>query len=341
MSTDKIRQLHLVSRPKEALTLDNLKIVQVDKPEIQDGEALIKVLYLSADPYFRPKMTEAKSYTPQFELDKPLEGALIGLVEESRCDQLQKGGLISTSGPWSEYFVLREPFCFKKIEEFIDSPAIHLSVLGMVGLTSYFGLLEIGQPEEGETLVVSAAAGAVGSIVGQIGKIKGLKVIGIVGSQEKADWIVNDLGFDKAINYKTENLDELLEQYCPNGIDIFFDNVGGKILDTVLLHLNNFARIVACGCISCYNRQPDQGVRNLSRIVFSRIKMQGFIVMDFEDRNDEALSQLKQWFGDSRIKFRHTLVQGLENAPEALLGLFTGENIGKMLVRLAPDVPKA
>jgi len=340
MSTEKIRELHLVSRPTGALTANDFKIVEVDKPQIKDGEALIKVLYLSVDPYFRPKMRETKSYTPPFELNKPLKGDLIGLVEESKCDKLQNGDLISAAGPWSEYFVITEGSSFNKLEDFKKTPAIHLSILGMVGLTSYFGLIDIGRPQEGETLVVSAAAGAVGSIVGQIGKIKGMKVIGIVGSQAKADWITKDLGFDKAINYRTENLDEMLDQYCPNGIDIYYDNVGGKVLETVLLHLNKFGRIVCCGHISNYDKQ-DEGVKNLDRIVFFRLKMQGFIVWDYSDRYDEGLHELKQWFDDGKLKFKHTIVQGLENAPDALLGLFTGENTGKMLVRIPLDAPKA
>jgi len=340
MSTAKIREVHLVSRPIGSLAANDLKIVEVDKPLIQDGEALIKVLYLSVDPYLRPKMKESKSFTPPFELNNPLEGDLVGLVEESKCDKLQIGDLISTAGPWSDYFVFREGSCFKKLEDFRKTPAIHLSILGMLGLTSYFELIDIGRPQVGETLVVSAAAGAVGSLVGQIGKIKGMKVIGIVGSQAKADWITKELGFDKAINYRTDNLDELLDGYCPNGIDVYFDNVGGKALEIALLHMNKFARIICCGHISGYD-QANEGVKNLDRMIWFRLKMQGFLIFDYRDRYDEAWQELKQWYDDGKLKFRHTLVHGLENAPDALLGLFTGENIGKMLVKVAIDAPKA
>jgi NADPH-dependent curcumin reductase CurA len=273
------------------------------------------------------------TYLPAIEIGAPIRSAGLGTVIESNNDDIPVGTMLFGTPGWQEYAVMGPRD--QVVPEGVD-PTAALSVFGITGLTAYYGLLEIGRPKEGETVVISGAAGATGSVAGQIAKLHGCRVVGIAGSEEKCRWLTEELGFDAAINYRTENVGKALAQACPNGIDVYFDNVGGDILEAVIANLALRGRIVMCGAISQYNEaMPEPGPRNLSALISKRGRMEGFIILDFLPRAGEAIAKLATWVMGGELKFKVDVMEGLDSAPAALEKLFDGANTGKMLVRLA------
>jgi hypothetical protein len=328
-------QWRLAARPLGRINETDFQWAEEPVPELKDGQVLVRNLYLSLDPANRGWVREEGSYMAPIPLGSVMLGGAVGVVEESRNPNFQAGDNVQGLLGWQEYAVSDG----SGLNKLPNNPAIpltaYLGLFGHIGLTAYFGLLDITNPKPGETLVVSAAAGAVGSIVGQIGKIKGCRVVGIAGSDEKCKWIVGELGFDAAINYKTENIREALKRTCPNGIDIYFENVGGEILDAVLAQINLGARISVCGMISQYNATaPVPGPYNLINILTKRAKMQGFIVLDYMPRAQEAIPELIKWHIEGRLKYRVDVVVGLKEAPRALNKLFDGSNQGKLIIKV-------
>ncbi len=335
MSPITSREIRLHRRPVGLPSVEDFTLETVTLPALSDGEVLVKNLYMSVDPYMRGRMIDRKSYTPPFALGEVLQGGAVGEVIESKHAQYQVGDTVLHGLGWREYFV-SDGQGLTAVDPTIAPVQSFLGAVGMPGQTAYFGLLDIGQPKAGETVFVSAAAGAVGSMVCQIAKLKGCRVIGSVGSQAKIDWLRNEVGIDAAINYKeTGELKAELGKHCPNGLDIYFENVGGVHLEAALAHMNNHGRIPACGMISQYNAtEATPAPSNLGLIVGKRIKVQGFIVSDYRARAGEFYADMRQWIAARQIKWHETVVAGIENAPTAFRGLFTGENLGKMLVKL-------
>ena len=336
MTAEKNRQILLVSRPNGTPSDENFKLVESDIPTIEEGQLLVRTLYLSVDPYMRGRMSDAKSYIAPFELNEVLQGGVVGRVVESKNAKFAVGDIVTGMLFWQDYSVT-DGRGIMKIDPTRAPITTSLGVAGMPGLTAYFGLTDIGNPQPGETVVVSSAAGAVGTVVGQIAKIKGCRVVGIAGEQDKIDYLLNELGFDAAINYKTTpNLRAALKEACPNGVDVYFDNVGGDITDAVLARLNHGARIPICGQIASYNlEQPDIGPRVFTQLLKTSSLAKGFIVSDYTPRFKEGFVQLATWLAEGKLKYRENIVEGLENAPQAFFGLFKGENIGKQLVKVA------
>jgi NADPH:quinone reductase len=326
----------LASRPKGTPTAENFRLIESDLPKLKDGEFLIRTLFVSVDPYMRGRMNDAKSYVPPFQIDQPISGGAIGQVIESMNPSFHVGDIISGTFNWALYFV-SDGRGVHKVNPNLGPLTTNLGVLGMPGLTAYFGLLDIGKPKAGETVVVSGAAGAVGMAVGQIAKIHGCRVVGIAGSDEKLRILTEEMGFDAGINYKTaSSLYTAIRETCPNGVDVYFDNVGGDVTDAVLPNLNDNARIPLCGQISLYNLDKvDVGPRNLSYVLIHRALIKGFIVSDYARQFGEAFPKLAEWVTSGQLKYRETVVEGFENIPNAFLGLFRGENIGKQLVKVA------
>ena len=328
----------LASRPAGMPTLDNFEIADAGMPQPQAGEVLIRTLYLSVDPYMRGRMSERKSYIPPFALNEVITGGGVGEVVESRSDAFQPGDIVTGQLGWQLYSVMQgADGSIRKVDPTLAPVTTALGVLGMPGLTAYFGLLDIGQPVAGETVVVSGAAGAVGTLVCQIAKIKNCRVVAIAGSDEKNRYLTSELGVDAAINYKTStDMKAALREACPKGVDLYFDNVGGDISDDVLPLINQRARIVICGQISLYNlEEPDVGLRVQPYLLVNSALMRGFIVRDYAARAAEGIQQLGQWLAAGRLKYAENIVEGFENTPRAFLGLFTGENLGKQLVKVA------
>jgi len=335
MSQRTNHQWRLAARPVGIIKEADYQWAEEPVPELQDGQVLIRNLYLSLDPANRAWVREEGSYMAPIPLGSVMLGIAVGVVEESRNPNFQAGDNVQGFLGWQEYAVSDGA----GLNKLPNNPAIpltaYLGLFGGIGLTAYFGLLDITDPKPGETLVVSAAAGAVGSIVGQIGKIKGCRVVGIAGSDEKLKWIVDELGYDAAINYKTENIRQGLKRTCPNGIDIYFDNVGGEILDAALAMINLRARISVCGMISQYNTTaPVPGPYNLINILTKRAKMQGFIVTDYLPRAQEAIPELIKWYLEGKLKYRVDVVEGLKEAPRAVNKLFDGSNQGKLIIKV-------
>lgn len=335
------RQILLVSRPQGMPAPDNFKLIETELPQINEGEVLIKTLYLSVDPYMRGRMSDAKSYIAPFELDKVLQGGAVGQIIESNHSNYSVGDIVVGLLGWQDYSVSNGKG-LAKINPDLAPVTTALSILGMPGLTAYFGLLDIGDPQPGETVVVSGAAGAVGSVAGQIAKIKGCRVVGIAGQDDKISYLINELGFDAAINYNTvPNLKQALKDACPDGVDVYFDNVGGTITDEVMKLINYQAQIVVCGQIASYNLdKPDIGPRVFTQLIKKSALAKGFVQSDYSSRTKEGLTQLAQWFKEGKLSYRENVVTGLENAPQAFLGLFKGENIGKQLVKVAEPETK-
>ena len=327
------QQIVLAARPKGLPVSDDFRLVQAEVPEIKAGEILLKGMYYSVDPYMRGRMNDAKSYVPPFEIDKPLNGGVIAKVLESKSDQFKTGEVVIGNFPWQTAFISTGKEA-RKIDTGLAPPSYYLGVLGMTGLTAYFGLMYIGKPKAGETVVVSGAAGAVGIVVGQIAKIQGCHVVGIAGSEEKTNQLTTEFGFDEAINYKaTTDMKKAIAAACPKGVDVYFDNVGGEISDAVIKNIAFHARIPLCGQISLYNStEIPMGPRLQPMLLTRSVLMQGFIVSDFKDSFPEGIQQLAQWVKEGKLKTTETIEQGFENLPQALLGLFKGENTGKMIV---------
>jgi len=326
-------QIVLASRPKGLPVSDNFRLEQVELPEIQAGDILLKGLYYSVDPYMRGRMNDAKSYVRPFEIDKPLNGSVIGNVVESKADKYKPGDVVVGSFPWKKDFIATEKEV-TKIDTNLAPASFYLGILGITGLTAYFGLMDIGKPTTGETVVVSGAAGAVGIVVGQIAKIQGCSVVGIAGSEEKIKLLTTEFGFDDAINYKnTPDMNKAIAAACPKGVDVYFDNVGGEISDAVIKNVNFHSRIPLCGQISLYNStETPIGPRLQPMLLTRSVLMQGFIISNYQTQFPEGIKKLAQWIKEDKLKFTETIEHGFENLPKALLGLFKGENTGKMIV---------
>jgi len=329
------REIRLKSRPDGIPTPDNFELAATELPAPSQGELLVKNLYMSVDPYMRGRMIDRKSYLPPFQIGEPLEGGSVGEVVESNNDKFKPGDKVMGMLGWREYFVSNG----KGLMRFDPGKSplqAFLGTLGMTGLTAYSGLLEVGQPIEGQTVFVSAASGAVGSIVSQIAKIKGCFVVGSAGSDEKVAWLKQEAGVDEAFNYKTvDNLFKTVNQLCPNGIDIYFENVGGKHLEAALETMNPQGRLVMCGMISQYNAtKPPKGPSNLGHVVAKQLTMQGFLVGNYFNKMGQFQADMGKWITQGRIKWKETVLEGIEKAPEAFIGLFKGENFGKMIVKL-------
>jgi len=330
------RQFVLASRPAGIPEEANFKLVESPMPEVKEGEFLARAMYLSVDPYMRGRISQAKSYAAPVEIGGLMVAGGVARVVESKNETFAVGDIVDVYMGWQEY-VVSNGKGIRKLDPAVAPVSTALGVLGMTGLTAYFGLLDVCNPKAGETVVVSGAAGAVGSIVGQIAKIKGCKTVGIAGDDAKVDWIEKECGYDSAFNYKTEgNYGAKLKQLCPNGIDVYFDNVGGTITDAVFLQINTHARLSICGQISQYNNQkPEMGPRLLGMLIVARAKVQGFLVTDYMPRFLEGLTEMAGWLRDGKLKYREDIVDGFENLPKAFIGLFHGENTGKRIVKVS------
>lgn len=327
------QQIVLASRPTGTPNTENFRFEEFALPDLRDGEVLLEGLYYSVDPYMRGRMNDAKSYIPPFQLDQPISGTVIAKVIKSQSPDLEPGDIVVGSLPWGVQTVAPAKG-LSKIDA-TDAPiSYRLDVLGMTGLTAYFGLMMIGKPKAGETVVVSGAAVAVGLVVGQIAKIHGCRVVGIAGSDEKIKLLKEKFGFDEAINYKTvSDIKSAISTACPKGVDIYFDNVGGEISDAVISNINFHARIPLCGQISLYNStETPVGPRLQPMLLTRSVLMQGFIVSNFQSQFPEGISQLEKWLKEGKIKFDQTIIHGFDQLPTALLGLFKGDNVGKMIV---------
>jgi hypothetical protein len=325
----------LNSRPVGKPALSDFKFTSEPIPVPPTGHILLKTIYVSVDPYLRGRMNDAKSYAPSFEVGKPLQSGIIAEVLDSTHSEFKKGDFVSGILEWKEYQVSNGKG-LKKVDQNVSSLSSYLGILGMTGLTAYLGLTEIGAPKAGETLVVSGAAGAVGSIVGQIGKIIGCFVVGITGSDEKAELLKSKFNFDDAINYKTAtNLSNAIQNTCTKGVDVYFDNVGGEISDAVLANINKYARLPVCGTISHYNdTKVPIGPRVQPILLTKSAMMRGFIVGDFSVKFPAAISQLAIWLKEGKLTYTETIVYGFENIPQAFIDLFDGKNKGKMIVKI-------
>ncbi|WP_440896654.1 NADP-dependent oxidoreductase [Amphibacillus sp. Q70] len=333
------QQLILQERPNGWPNADTFQFKEVKIPKPEEDEVLLKTLYISVDPYMRGRMSDAPSYTAPFEVGKPLTGDIVSQVVATKSDQFTVGDIVTGSLAFQEYNVTKAN-CVRRIRTNGLNPSNALSVLGMPALTAYFGMMHIGEPKKGETVVVSGAAGAVGQVAGQLAKRVGARVVGIVGSEQKAAHIVETLGYDAAVEYKKGNIADQLKETCPNGIDVYYENVGGEVSDTVWPLLNVFARVPVCGSISSYNLkegEEDIGLRVQRFLVKSRVKMQGLLVGDFAEHYDEAYKALEEAVTKGELKFEETIHKGFHTIPDAFLGLFSGENIGKQLIKVADE----
>ena len=335
MALMKNKQILLANRPTGMPTEDNFRVVDTEVPLLKDGEVLVRTLYLSVDPYMRGRMTDRKSYIAPFALNEVINGGVVGEVVESRSPVFQPGDIVTGMLGWQLYSVAKAEQ-LRKVDSELAPVTTALGVLGMPGLTAYFGLLEIGRPIAGETIVVSGAAGAVGMTVCQIAKIIGCRVVGIAGSDEKNSYLEQELSIDATINYKAVgDLKQAVNRSCPAGVDVYFDNVGGQVSDAVVPLVNKGARIPLCGQISLYNlEQPDVGPRVQPYLLVKSALMQGFIITDFAPRFGEGLAHLARWLAEGKLKYAENIIEGFENAPRAFLGLFRGENLGKQLVKV-------
>jgi NADPH-dependent curcumin reductase CurA len=329
----------LSRRPEGEIRSGDLDLVEEPIRDLADGEVLVRTVYLSLDPTNRIWMSDQDQYMPPVAIGETMRGGSIGVVEKSRSEQFKQGDVVNTGlGGWSSHVVANGSMLMP-VQRLPGVPlTAHMSVLGATGLTAWFGLCDIGKPQAGETVVVSAAAGAVGSIVGQIAKLKGARVIGIAGGKAKCDWLTGELGFDGAIDYKNEDVGAALDRLCPNGVDVNFENVGGEIMDAVVSRMNNFGRMPLCGMISTYNDQGrPSGPRDFARVLMHRLTIRGFIVIDFLPRAAEAMAELVPWVVEGRLKWRVHVDQGLEGAMESLQRLFTGAHDGKLLIQVSPE----
>jgi NADPH-dependent curcumin reductase CurA len=326
------RRVLLASRPSGWVSEANFRIEEGPMPPPGEGEVLVKNLWLSLDPYMRGRMSDARSYVKGVELGEVMVGQTAGEVLESRHPMLKAGDKVLTQLGWQLYGTTRDA---ARVDEKRAPLSAYLGTLGMPGMTAYFGLKEIGQPKPGETVVVSAASGAVGSVAGQLARLWGCRAVGIAGGAAKCDYVKRELGFDACVDYKAANLGEALRHACPAGVDVYFDNVGGQIFDILLTQMNLFSRVVVCGLISDYNATEPYGIRNWRAVLVNRIQLRGMIVFDWKERYGEALAALGGYFSEGKLKYRESVIEGLENAPRGLIALLKGENFGKQLVKLA------
>jgi NADPH-dependent curcumin reductase CurA len=333
MSEEINRQWTLVSRPAGYPKESDFKLRETPIPVPEHSELLIKTEWLTLDPYMRGRMNAGASYTPGVGLGEVMTGSSVGVVVESRADGFSPGDYVLSPTGWQEYAV-QPATSVRKLDPTFAPVSTALGVLGMPGLTAYFGTLDLIDPKPGDTFVVSAASGAVGAVSGQIAKLAGARVIGTAGSDEKCAYIVDELGFDASINYKTENVSQRLGELCPDGIDGYFDNVGGETTDAVLDHLATGARIAICGQISQYNSpETEMGPRNLRSLLVAQARMEGFLVFQFSQRHPAALERMTKWVAEGKIKYREDVIEGFEEMPRALIGMMHGANFGKLLVK--------
>lgn len=331
------RQWRLAARPEGLIKESDFVWVEEPVRALAEGEILVRNIYLSLDPANRGWIREGPSYVEPVGIGDVMRGLTIGVVEASRNDRFSVGDIVSGTIGWQDY-AISDGRDHQVIEPGELPLTAFLGLFGMVGVTAYFGLLDIGQPKAGETLVVSGAAGAVGSIVGQIGKIVGCRVVGIAGTDAKCAWLTEELGFDAAINYKTENVVRKLHKHCPDGIDVIFENVGGEILDAELTWINNHARVALCGLISGYNAaERASGPSNFPMVLIRRARIEGFIVIDYLDRSGEAVAKLGEWYAEGRLKYRVDVYDGLETAPENINRLFDGSHDGKLIIKVSDE----
>jgi NADPH-dependent curcumin reductase len=329
------RQWRLKSRPTGLIKTSDFELVSEPTPELGEGQFLIRNVYLSLDPAMRGWLMDRPSYVPPVQIGEIMRGLAVGVVEKSNHPKFAAGDKVQGMLGWQEYLVSRGENVTKLLESPLPLTA-HLGLFGLAGLTSYAGLLEVGQPKSGETLLVSGAAGSVGSLVGQIGKIKGLRVVGIAGTDEKCHWLVKELGFDAAVKYKDADYRQQLKAACPRGVDVYFENVGGEILEAALYLMNTFGRVVVCGLISQYNAtEPVPGPPNFALVITKRLKVQGFIATDHSSKVKEMVTNFTQWYRSGQLKYRVDIVRGLEAAPAAINKLFDGSNRGKLIVQVS------
>ncbi|AWF81081.1 NADP-dependent oxidoreductase [Microbulbifer sp. A4B17] len=340
-SSDINRRLVLASRPEGSPTTDNFRLEHAPVAKPEAGEVLLRTVYLSLDPYMRGRMSDAKSYAEPVALGDTMVGGTVSRVVESQLEGFEEGDWVLSYSGWQDY-AISDGTGLINLGKHPDYPSFSLGVLGMPGITAYFGLLEIGEPKEGETLVVAAATGPVGATVGQIGKLQGCRVIGVAGGEEKCRYAVEELGFDLCLDHRAEDFAEQLAAACPEGIDIYFESVGGKVFDSVQPLLNDFARIPVCGLISQYNatslpQGPDRTSLLMRDVLTKRLKIQGFIIFDYYERFHEAVRTLSQWVAEGSVKYLEDMVEGLEETPSAFIGLLEGQNFGKLVVRVGND----
>jgi NADPH-dependent curcumin reductase CurA len=332
------RRIVLASRPSGKPTAANFRLEEAAAPQAGDGEVLLQTLFLSLDPYMRGRMNAGRSYAPGVELDAVMVGGTVSKVVVSRNSAFAVGDLVTAYAGWQDYAV-SDGSDLMKLDPRISKPSYALGVLGMPGLTAYVGLLDIGQPQPGDTVVLAAATGAVGSVVGQIAKLKGARVVGIAGAAAKCRYAVDVLGYDACISHYDKDMAQQLAAACPDGIDVYFENVGGSSWEAVMPLLNNFARIPVCGLIAHYNQTelppgPDRMSQLQGLILQRSLKMQGFIVGNYRHRIPDFVADMSGWLAAGKVKYREDMVEGLEQAPQAFLGLFSGENFGKLVVRV-------
>ncbi|MBI36907.1 MAG: NADP-dependent oxidoreductase [Alphaproteobacteria bacterium] len=325
----------LINRPISEPSEDDFEIRENPIPDLGKNQFLVKIIYLSVDPYMRGRMRDGASYAPPAALDEVMVGGAVGQIIKSNNDSYSEGKIVQGNFGWQEYAV-SDGVGVNVVDTSLAPISTSLGVLGMPGLTAYFGLLEVGRPVLGETIVISAAAGAVGSVVGQIAKIKGCNVVGIAGGSEKCRYLEEELGFDYTIDYKSQlNISNALDSTCPKGIDIYFDNVGGAILDEVLNHINLGARIPICGMISEYNLSEPQLVPRPTRaLLVNRARMQGLLVWDWVERRQEGIEQMARWIKEGKLHYKEDILEGIDKAPEAFLKLFKGQNFGKQIIKV-------
>lgn len=334
--TEKNLQVLLAGRPSGRVREQDFRLVEGPVPQPGSGELLVRNLFLSLDPYMRMRMNAGKSYAPPVELGEVMVGGTVGRVLETRNPEFAAGDLVTGRLGWQLY-ALSDGAGLRKVELRGAPVSTALGVVGMPGVTAWYGLLRIGEPKPGETVVVSAASGAVGSVVGQIARIKGCRAVGIAGGPEKCAHVVRELGFDACVDYKSASFEADLTAAVPGGIDVYFENVGGRVLDAVLPLLNAYARIPFCGFISDYDAPGSYGVRNLRALLTSRARLQAFIISEHIGVWPQALAELAEWVVDGSLRYHESIAEGIDNAPRAFIGMLEGHNLGKQLVRLAKD----
>ena len=337
MNQESNTRITLKSRPDGYPQPSDFELVEEPIPQPREGEVLIKAIWLSLDPYMRGRMRDVESYAPSVQLGSVIVGGVVGRVVEARTPAFAVGDLVVGPLGWQQY-ATSDGRNLLRVDTALGPLSTALGILGMPGMTAYFGLLDVCEPKPGDTVVVSAASGAVGQVVGQIAKIMGCRVIGIAGTQEKIDYIVDELGFGVGINYKTQDVMSELASACPLGIDVYFDNVGGEISDAAMENLADFARIAICGQISQYNlAEPALGPRNVRLLTTHQARMEGFLVFQFAARHDQGRRRIAGWIREGKIKYKEDVVEGIENAPTAFIGMMRGENFGKLLVKVSEE----
>jgi NADPH-dependent curcumin reductase CurA len=338
MTSETNSRIVLAQRPQGRPRPEDFRIETAAVPEPSDGEVLLQVLYLSLDPYMRGRMNDARSYAKPVEIGAVMEGGTVARVVKSSLAGLEEGDVVLSHSGWQR-FALSDGTGLRKLDPLAAPVTTALGVLGMPGFTAYSGLLTIGQPKPGETVVVAAASGAVGSAVGQIARIKGARAVGIAGGAEKCAFVRRELGFDAVVDHRAGDFAEQLKAACPNGIDVYFENVGGPVWDAVFPLLNDFARVPVCGLIAQYNTVPQSGVDRLpalmQQVLQRSLTIRGFIQREFVDQRPAFYRDMAEWIASGRVRYREDVVDGLENAPEAFIGLLEGSNFGKLIVRVA------